>query len=48
MDRQALAPDPGDRVLVITSAGCNELDYALRGRAVLAVDANPGRTTCSS
>jgi S-adenosylmethionine-diacylglycerol 3-amino-3-carboxypropyl transferase len=28
-------------VLVITSAGCNALDYALTGARVLAVDANP-------
>ena len=30
-----------DRVLVITSAGCNALDYALLGAQVVAVDANP-------
>ena len=29
---------PDDRVLVITSAGCNALDYALSGASVLAVD----------
>ena len=36
------ARDPGDRMLVITSAGCNVLDYALAGPAAIhAVDANP-------
>ena len=29
VDRQALDLGPTDRVLVITSAGCNALDYAL-------------------
>ena len=33
MDREALGLTPQDRVLVITSAGCNALDYALVGRA---------------
>ena len=33
---------PNDSVLVITSAGCNALDYALAGaRHVVAVDINP-------
>jgi S-adenosylmethionine-diacylglycerol 3-amino-3-carboxypropyl transferase len=41
VDRQALDLQPSDRVLVITSAGCNALDYALTGAEVLAVDANP-------
>jgi S-adenosylmethionine-diacylglycerol 3-amino-3-carboxypropyl transferase len=41
VDRQALRLTPEDRVLVITSAGCNALDYALTGARVLAVDANP-------
>ena len=41
VDRQALDLQPNDRVLVITSAGCNALDYALTGAEVLAVDANP-------
>lgn len=41
VDRQALRLTPADRVLVITSAGCNALDYALTGARVLAVDANP-------
>src|SRR5262245_11303043 len=40
-DQEALALGPDDRVLAITSAGCNVLDYALRGARVLAVDANP-------
>jgi S-adenosylmethionine-diacylglycerol 3-amino-3-carboxypropyl transferase len=44
VDRQALALDPADRLLVITSAGCNALDYALLGTRVLAVDANPRQT----
>lgn len=42
LDRQALELTPQDRVLVITSAGCNALDYALTGPAhVYAVDMNP-------
>jgi S-adenosylmethionine-diacylglycerol 3-amino-3-carboxypropyl transferase len=41
VDRQALVLTPADRVLVITSAGCNALDYALLGARVLAVDQNP-------
>jgi len=41
VDRQALQLTPRDRVLVITSAGCNALDYALLGARVVAVDANP-------
>ena len=41
VDRQALDLRPHDRVLVITSAGCNALDYALLGAQVVAVDANP-------
>jgi S-adenosylmethionine-diacylglycerol 3-amino-3-carboxypropyl transferase len=40
-DQEALELGPDDRVLAITSAGCNVLDYALRGARVLAVDANP-------
>lgn len=41
IDRQALALEPEDTVAVITSAGCNALDYALAGpRAVHAVDVN--------
>ena len=40
-DQEALRLGPSDRVLAITSAGCNVLDYALRGARVLAVDANP-------
>ncbi len=36
---------PGDRVLVITSGGCNALDYALEApQQVVAVDANPCQT----
>lgn len=42
VDRQALKLGADDTVLVITSAGCNALDYALQGpRAIHAVDANP-------
>jgi S-adenosylmethionine-diacylglycerol 3-amino-3-carboxypropyl transferase len=41
VDREALGLTPADRVLVITSAGCNALDYALSGARVLAVDVNP-------
>lgn len=42
VDRLALDFKPDDTVLVITSAGCNALDYAIAGvRRVHAVDANP-------
>lgn len=42
VDREALAIGPDDTVLVITSAGCNALDYALSGpRRIHCVDANP-------
>ena len=42
LDRIALALKPEDKVLVITSAGCNALDYALAGAGeVHAVDVNP-------
>gem|GEM_PF-17787 len=42
VDRQALHLGPDDTVMVITSAGCNALDYALQGPAkVYAIDANP-------
>ena len=42
LDREALQLGPDDTVLVITSAGCNALDYALQSpRAVYAVDMNP-------
>ena len=45
VDRQALRFQADDRVLVITSAGCNALDYALAGPArIHAVDANPRQT----
>jgi S-adenosylmethionine-diacylglycerol 3-amino-3-carboxypropyl transferase len=45
VDRAALGFTPDDRVLVITSAGCNVLDYALTGPACIhAVDANPRQT----
>ena len=42
LDRQALQFRPDDQVMVITSAGCNALDYTLAGPAhVHAVDMNP-------
>ncbi len=42
LDRIALKLTPEDRVVVITSAGCNALDYALAGAGhVHAVDMNP-------
>jgi len=42
VDRDALQIRPDDRLLVITSAGCNVLDYALTGpQRIHAVDANP-------
>jgi S-adenosylmethionine-diacylglycerol 3-amino-3-carboxypropyl transferase len=42
VDRQALELQPHHSVLVITSAGCNALDYALAGAgSVHCVDANP-------
>lgn len=42
LDRVALEFGPEDNVLVITSAGCNALDYALAGpKHVNAVDMNP-------
>src|ERR1700712_2688432 len=41
LDRVALELTPQDRVVVITSAGCNALDYALAGAGhVHAVDMN--------
>lgn len=45
VDRLALSLGPEDTLLVITSAGCNVLDYALAGpRRIHAVDANPRQT----
>lgn len=45
VDRQALKLSANDSMLVITSAGCNVLDYALDGpRVIHAVDANPRQT----
>jgi|688.fasta_scaffold07189_9 S-adenosylmethionine-diacylglycerol 3-amino-3-carboxypropyl transferase len=42
LDRVALELGPEDEVLVITSAGCNALDYALQApRRVHCVDLNP-------
>ncbi len=45
VDRDALRIGQDDRMLVITSAGCNVLDYALCGPCHIdAVDANPRQT----
>ena len=42
LDREALEFGPDDNVLVITSAGCNALDYSLTGpNHIYAVDMNP-------
>ena len=42
LDRQTLNLTSQDRLLVITSAGCNALDYLLAGAGhVYAVDMNP-------
>lgn len=42
VDRLALDIQKGDTLVVITSAGCNVLDYALTGpRKIHAIDANP-------
>ncbi|QEG41705.1 DUF3419 family protein [Roseimaritima ulvae] len=42
LDREALQLGPTDTVMVITSAGCNALDYVLQApAAVHAVDMNP-------
>lgn len=42
VDREALNFGPDDSVLVITSAGCNALDYALTApKRIYAVDMNP-------
>ncbi|MES9926502.1 MAG: DUF3419 family protein, partial [Candidatus Thiodiazotropha sp. 6PDIVS] len=45
VDRDALRIGSDDRMLVITSAGCNVLDYALCAPSHIdAVDANPRQT----
>ena len=45
VDHQALELGAHDELLVITSAGCNVLDYALAGpKRIHAVDANPRQT----
>lgn len=42
LDRQVMALDAGSEVVMITSAGCNALDYLLDGpRHVHAIDLNP-------
>ncbi len=46
LDRLALELSPSDRVLVITSAGCNALDYVLQEpEHVFAVDMNPAQNS---
>lgn len=45
LDRLALRLGPDDTVMMITSAGCNALDYALMApKRIHAVDANPRQT----
>ncbi len=45
IDREAMRLSPFDQVLMITSAGCNALDYALDGpRKISAVDMNSRQT----
>jgi S-adenosylmethionine-diacylglycerol 3-amino-3-carboxypropyl transferase len=45
LDRLALKLGPDDTLMMITSAGCNALDYALMGpKRIHAVDANPRQT----
>ncbi len=42
IDRELLALQPDSRVVMITSAGCNALDYLLDGPAEIhAIDVNP-------
>lgn len=42
LDRVALELKPTDRIMMITSAGCNALDYALQGPAhIHCIDVNP-------
>jgi len=42
LDREALTLGPDDRIVMITSAGCNALDYALQEpQQINAVDMNP-------
>ncbi|MFM9964905.1 MAG: DUF3419 family protein [Planctomycetaceae bacterium] len=46
LDRTALELSPSDRVMVITSAGCNALDYVLQEpKHVFAVDLNPAQNS---
>lgn len=45
IDRLALRLGPDDTLMMITSAGCNALDYALMGpKRIHAIDANPRQT----
>ena len=42
LDREAMQLQANDRIVMITSAGCNALDYAIDGpKAIHCVDANP-------
>src|SRR5260370_640082 len=42
LDRVALELGPEDTILVITSAGCNALDYSLQApKRIYAIDMNP-------
>ena len=42
LDRVALELTPEDTILVITSAGCNALDYAIQGpKQIYCIDVNP-------
>ena len=45
LDHQALQISTNDRIVMITSAGCNALDYLLHDAAAIdCVDANPYQT----
>jgi len=45
VDLRAMRLGPSDRILMITSAGCNVLDYVLEApEHIVAVDANPRQT----
>src|SRR5262245_11423554 len=45
LDQQALRIGPGDRIVMITSAGCNALDYLLHSpERIDCVDVNPHQT----
>ncbi len=45
LDREAMNLTPEDEVLMITSAGCNALDYAIESpKSIYCVDVNPAQT----